>query len=172
MKTAYLKYILTLGLVPLVMGCQKDDLCPESTETTPGLLVQLFDAQDPTRLKAAQDLVVIAEGMEDTLFGPSNTNSFEIPLRTDQNATTYHFIVNAGEEDENSDAVSFSYSPVQEYLNRACGFTVHFENLQVNPHMDDQENNWITSHSIQELEENEDTEDTDDDTEIFISFTH
>lgn len=163
MKNITKKAFLGLCFFLLLLGCQRDDICPETTETTPLQNVFFYDAEDPTRLKAAQNLVVIAANMEDTLLGPTTTNAIEIPLRTNEDFTEYRFILNAGSESENEDVVTFSYNPVPEYLNRACGFKVDFLNMQVNQVSN--ENKWILSSSI--IPEN-----TENETEAHISFTH
>lgn len=160
MEKITLKFLLFFCSSLFLLGCQRDDICPESTETTQDLTIEFLDSEDPTKSKAARNLVVIADGMEDTLLGPTNTNSIEIPLRTDQNSTTYHFILNSDSETENTDSMTFSYSPSTEYLSRACGFRVSFTNLQVSRHQD--EDTWIISHSIN----------IEDETDISISITH
>lgn len=148
----------------LILGCQKDDICPEESETTPLLVIEFYDPEDPTRLKAVPNLMVRASGMEEVLLGPVTTNSISIPLRTNENSTEYIFTSNSGsEEEENQDVVTFLYSPNPDYLNRACGFTVNFSNLDVTVHGD--EDNWIISEII--LQDN-----IEDETEAHISFTH
>ncbi|MFD2518844.1 DUF6452 family protein [Salinimicrobium flavum] len=146
-----------------ISGCQKDDICPEGTETTPLLVIDFTDVQDPSRLKAVEGLVVRATGIEEDYLGPTNTNSISIPLRTDQNFTEYSFVLNGGTDSENEDIVTFSYNPAPDYLNRACGYKIDFLNIEVNVHSD--EDTWITSGII--LQENVENE-----TEAHISFTH
>lgn len=160
----YIQKWLFLGVFFfLLQGCQKDDICPAGTATTPLLVIEFYDSQDPTRLKAVQDLVVQASGMEEIYFGPETTNSISIPLRTDQNFTDYTFTYNSGGEDENEDIVTFRYSPNPEYINRACGFRINYSNIDVSVQGED--NNWILSTLI--LQQNIENE-----TEAHISFTH
>lgn len=155
---------LFLGVfIFLTLGCQKDDICPPGTETTPLLIIEFYDPDDPTRLKAVQNLMVRASGMEEAYLGPVTTNEIRIPLRTDENSTEYTFTFNSGSDEENEDRVTFSYSPTTEYLNRACGFKINYRNLDVVVHQD--ENPWILSEII--LQENVENE-----TEAHISFTH
>lgn len=154
---------LFLGVVFTVMqGCQKDDICPEGTATTPLLVIEFYDREDITRLKAVRNLTIQASGMEEPLLDPETTNSISIPLRTNENSTEYIFTYNSGDE-ENRDTVSFSYSPNPEYINRACGYRINYNNLDVAVH--DDEDNWIISALI--LQEN-----IEDETEAHISFTH
>ncbi|WP_051205326.1 DUF6452 family protein [Salinimicrobium xinjiangense] len=157
------KWLFSGIFIFLSLSCQKDDICPEGTETTPLLIIQFYDPEDPTRLKAVQNLTVRASGMEENYLGPVTTNEISIPLRTDANSTEYIFTYNSGSDQENEDLVSFSYSPNPQYINRACGYKINYTNLDVGIQQDDQ--NWILSEII--LQENVENE-----TEAHISFTH
>lgn len=157
------KWLFLGGFIFLTLGCQRDDICPPGTETTPLLVIEFYDREDITRQKAVQNLVVRASGMEEILLGPVTTNAISIPLRTDENVTEYIFTYNSGRDLENEDVVTFLYSQDPEYLNRACGYRMRYENLDVTVHED--EDNWITSEII--LQENVENE-----TEAHISFIH
>ena len=145
-----------LCLFFLLPGCQKDDICPGDTEITPLLIIEFYDQEDPTRLKAVPGLLVHAPSQEDTLFGPENVNRIEIPLRTDQNTTEYRFVRNSGTATENEDIITFFYNPSPEYLNRACGFVVNYLGMEAST-VDD-ENNWIISESVQQINVENETE--------------
>lgn len=159
----YFRSLFLLSLFPIFSGCQKDDICPAGSETTPRLVIEFYDTEDPTTLKAVEDLVIIAEGMEDPYLGPAITNSVEIPLRTTEGTTTYSFISNSGTAEENEDVVTFSYNPAPEYLNRACGYKINFNNLVVSIHPD--EDNWLQSAIL--LEQNIENE-----AAAHLTFTH
>lgn len=157
------KWFFLAGFFLILLGCQRDDICPEGTETTPLLVIEFYDPLDPTRLKAVPNLMVRASGKEEILLGPSTVNTISIPLRTGENFTEYVFTTNANSEEENEDIITFTYSPDPEYLNRACGYKINYNNLDVSVH--DDENNWILSETIiQESVENE--------TEAHIYLTH
>src|SRR5690554_4172552 len=150
-------------LLALLSGCQRDDLCPATTQTTPRIVVEFQDYTDPGRLKAVADLVVIATDMEDTLLGPVNTNKINLPLRTNQNITEYLLIQNAGSPQENIDTIRFSYNRELQYLNRACGYKSNFADLQAI--MISDQDQWIQSYT-QFVENIEDEEET------HLSFNH
>lgn len=156
---------LWLGLLAtaVLLGCQRDDLCPATTQTTPRVVIEFQDYEDPGRLKAVADLVVIASGMDDTLVGPVNTNSVSFPLKTNQNITDYLLIQNAGSPQENTDTIRFSYQPDLEYLNRACGYKVNFSDIQAILLRD--QNTWILSYN--QFEDNIENEE-----ETHFSFNH
>lgn len=157
------KWYLLAGFILLSLGCQKDDICPEGTETTPMLLVEFYDREDPTRLKAVPNLMIRATGKEDTLFGPETTNNVRIPLKTAENFTEFSFTTSARSSEINGDTITFTYSPTPVYLNRACGYKIEFRNIDVAVHEDVQ--NWIISDII--LQENVENE-----ANAHISFTH
>lgn len=159
-RDGLLVIILILGVLS---GCQRDDLCPSTTQTTPRVVVEFQDYADPGRSKAVRDLVVIATDMEDTLLGPVNTNMISLPLRTNQNITEYLLIQNAGSPSENTDTIRFSYNRELQYLNRACGYKANFEDFQAI--MLNDQDQWIQSYT-QFVENIEDEEET------HISFNH
>lgn len=157
------KWLFLGSFFVLTLGCQRDDICPEGTETTPLLVIEFYDPLDPTRLKAVPNLTVRASGKEEVLLGPETVNTVSIPLRTNENFTEYIFTTNSNSDEENEDIVSFTYSPDPEYLNRACGYKINYNSLDVAVNAD--EDNWIISETIiQESVENE--------TEAHIYFTH
>ena len=157
------KCLFLIGLFYIFSGCQKDDICPPETETTPNLVIEFYDAEDPSRLKAVENLVVRATDREETFLGPVTTNTITIPLRTNENFTEYSFTIDAEGDGENEDIITFSYSPTLNYLNRACGYKVDFLGLGVTTTND--EDNWIFSEVI--LQENIENE-----AEAHIAITH
>lgn len=159
------KYGILLGILMAVglSGCQRDDLCPATTQTTPRIVVEFHDYTDPGRSKAVADLAIIATDMEDTLLGPVNTNKVSLPLRTNQNITEYLLIQNANSPQENIDTIRFSYNRELQYLNRACGYKANYTDFQVILISD--QDQWIQSYT-QFVENIEDEEET------HISFNH
>ena len=157
------KLFILIGLSFMLSSCQKDDICPPGTETTPRLVIEFYDIEDPSTLKAVEGLLIVAEGMEEPYLGPSITNTVSIPLRTDETVTQYSFIANSGTEEENEDIVTFTYDLSPEYINRACGYKINFNNIVISIHSD--ENNWLESSII--LQSNVENE-----TAAHISFTH
>lgn len=157
------KWLFLAGFIFLSHGCQRDDICPEGTETTPLLVIEFYDPLDPTRLKAVPNLTVRASGKEEVFVGPVTVNSISIPLRTDENFTEYILTYDSGGDDENEDIVSFTYSPDPEYLNRACGYKINFNSLDAAVHGDG--DNWILTETVIQ-------ESVVNDTEAHIYFTH
>src|SRR5690606_23270464 len=148
----------------LFSGCQKDDICPEGTETTPLVQIEFFNAEDSEVLKVVPGLTIIEVETNDTLFGPETTNHVNIPLRTTQSYTEYRFIANGDTDEANEDLVRFDYLPTPDYINRACGCKINFLDLSLNRRAEEQR--WIISDFIviDDIENEAETH--------HISFTH
>lgn len=155
-KSPVLVLIVFLHLINL--GCQRDDICPQSTSTTPMLNVSFFDTNDPEIPKPPVNLTVRAVFYDTIIQFRGNESSILLPLRLDAQATEYEFILNApilpeeGEETpediSNRDLITFSYTPEQIYLNRACGFKVNF--LDLNAQLEGEGNPWINTIIVEE----------------------
>lgn len=130
---------LILGLILLLLlnlGCQRDDICAESTVITPLLKISFFDAEsgNDTIAKPVTNLSIKGVDTTGNFLTRINTSEISIPLKTDVDFTTYEFILNArttGDSTsvENTDIVDFTYARNQEYINRACSFRVTYFDL-------------------------------------------
>lgn len=154
-------------LLLLNLGCQRDDICPEATPTTPQLLISFFDFQEPDIPKTPRNLTVKANNVEVPLIEQGNLSEIRIPLRTDADATEYDFILNASanpEEDQgNLDRVTFTYARDEVYINRACSYKIIYLNLEARLEGSEDPERWIRS--IVVAEENIENENN---THIFI----
>ena len=121
-------------------ACERDDICAETTVTTPLLVIDFFDADDPSSEKIPSNLVITADGQEQNEDGEiqpiiiSATSSIAIPLRTDQDITSFTFTVNEGDDnddnDENSDIIIFNYNRTEDFVSSACGFRITYDGLE------------------------------------------
>lgn len=151
-------------LLQLQTGCQRDDICPASTSTTPLLTVSFFDATERDIPKPPTNLRVKAADFDSIYLDRVNLAEISIPLRTNVNATEYEFILNAqtaptnGEnipaDNSNTDIINFTYIPEQVYINRACSFKVNFLELAANLRTDS--NNWIRTIEVITVPDEED----------------
>lgn len=132
-------------LLPLIVllftvsGCEKDDICDANTSTTPRLVINFYDALNPTVLKNVTNLKVIGEGMADGVVFSSGTttsaNTISIPLKTNQNTTSYKFILNSGNAlFVNEDNIKFNYTHEDIFVSRACGYKTIFNLNPLNPY--------------------------------------
>jgi hypothetical protein len=127
---------ILIALAALNFSCQRDDICPETTLTTPLLKIAFFDAENTDSPKAPVNLTIQANGVEDVLFNRINQNEISIPLRVDSDLTEYTFTINTPatqeeEDNSNTDVIKFSYNREEIYINRACSFKVNY--LDLNP---------------------------------------
>ena len=148
--------------------CERDDICAESTETTPRLLIEFYDAADTETLKTVSRLSVYAVDLvtdggvftppevanDTTLVFNSNTSSVQLPLQFDESETStttrYYFETDTNlridddtSTDSNIDILEITYTPEFIYVSRACGFKSIFTNLTVTELPGDDSIDWI-----------------------------
>ena len=150
MKKYSYSIFLVFSLIAL-LGCQRDDICPESTATTPLLILRFYENEEPFDPLPPQNLSINEEGNEEYVtvrnqngqvieYFRYTQDSLAIPLRTDSDITSLEFTVNTppasqeGEEDPenpvNTDVITFSYGRQEEYINRACAFKINYVGLK------------------------------------------
>lgn len=127
-------------------SCEPDDICDPNTPTTPRMLIQFFNIQNPAVQKNVSNLKVIGEGMtEGVVFNPTatgdakylaNGSSILLPLNPDTDVVKYKFILNYGNTNPlivNTDNLEFNYTRENIYVSRACGFKTNFNMAEINP---------------------------------------
>lgn len=168
----YLKILIVpvLLIVILSISCEPDDICPESTLTTPRLIIDLYDANNQESKKSVSSLVIIGFDNEDVLpdYAGVTTSNLILPLKTSENQTKYSLIKdfsinNNGTPDDtsddfaegNEDVITINYSREEVYVSRACGYKTIYKNvtLTIEPDSD----NWIISR--QPVNDNQSVED-------------
>jgi hypothetical protein len=127
-------------------NCEKDDICAEGTPVTPRLIIEFYDAANPTVLKNVTNLDVIESTFTEG-FGFTGVSKIQVPLRTTADFTSLNFIQNGSDTNttnDNIDAITFNYDRVDEYISRACGFkTLFFLNDTNAIVLTPDSNNWI-----------------------------
>lgn len=139
--------LLVLLCLIAVASCEKDDICVEGD--TPLMVIEFFDSNDTTALKNVTALRVVGEGQTvtvNTVTDRSNLNTITIPLKTAEDATSFLLISNSasaenGAETGNIDTVNFSYTRLEDFKSRACGFIITYEDLSATLQTDT--DNWI-----------------------------
>lgn len=158
----YLKYIaLTLLLVLAFNNCERDDLCAESTPTTPSLIIRLHDISNEESTKNAFDLRVQGVGSDDVLpnYNVVSTDSIVLPLKTQASSTQYklhsdYSLDDNGTPDDdtddiisgNEDIITITYEAEDVYVSRACGFKTIYNNITIT--VEDDGDNWILDDEI------------------------
>lgn len=127
-----MKKTALLGLVLLVFsfGCEKDDICSETTLTTPRLIIDFYDFTNPTLNKNVTNLAIIGEGMTTPYQVYNGVSKIEVPLDVAQNLSKYQFVLNYDNSNPdfiNTDWLEFDYSRSQVYVSRACGYKTLFD---------------------------------------------
>lgn len=130
----------------LFAGCEKDDICTDTTPTTPRLVIEFYDNDEATpTLKNVTNLKAVGEGMstdEGVVFNATLTNSSRylsnsskiyLPLNPSAISTTYTLANNFGAASANVDILTFNYTSENIYVSRACGFKTLFNLNQTNP---------------------------------------
>ena len=164
-----MKKISILVLLIIVIAnfsCERDDICAESTPTTPQLIVRFFNVANQENTKTVTDLRVygvddLGEATVIPEFDVVDTDSIALPLRTNANETTfilhrdYAIDDNDTPDDDtddfetgNPDVVTVSYTTEQVYVSRACGFKTIFNDIvfsieQEIEDPDDDLGNWL-----------------------------
>ncbi|GAA4769640.1 MULTISPECIES: DUF6452 family protein [Flavobacterium] len=160
MKKLLLSLLFTITAI-LLWNCEKDDICEDGTPTTPRMIIEFYDNNNPTTKKTVTNLAVVAQNVTDTLLF-NGVSKIEIPLKTNAENVIFNFVhdsKNATVSLRNTDEVIANYTRNDVFISRACGyktvFTLNDSNgLDFTPDSD----NWIKEIAIQNqniLNENE-----------------
>ncbi len=182
-KSKRIKSIIFLTLILIATlisyNCERDDICAETTPTTPRLMVEFYDATETEELKPVTRLTVYGEGLannptndntEGTLIYNVNATASELPLLigNEGEITTSRFILEKDTNlrldenvntNSNIDIIEISYETEFVYVSRACGYKSIFKNLQVSFETSD-DGAWISGIEVVdtvEIVENENT---------------
>jgi hypothetical protein len=128
------KLILLLFVIALSFSsCEKDDICDPKTVTTSRLVITFYDVTNSSVKKNVTDLKIIGEGMTDgvsfNVTSLINGSTVSIPLKTNSDATTFRFILNAENTNPaliNEDILKFNYVRENLFVSRACGFKTEY----------------------------------------------
>jgi hypothetical protein len=151
-------------------SCERDDICPEATATTPRLIIDFLDTGDPDTKKNVFDIVVKGVDNDDFLedYYFTTTNNLLLPLKTTANTTEYIIIKEAEVDDNgtpddssddtiigNQDRIIINYSRENVFVSRACGYKTIFKNVTLT--IVDDGDNWMLSR--EPLTDNQSVED-------------
>ncbi|MDG2174210.1 MAG: DUF6452 family protein [Flavobacteriaceae bacterium] len=138
----------------IIISCEKDDICPDSTQTTPQLVVTFYDALDPQQSKIVESLAVYAIKDSELILIENingiNTDSIAIPLRNDIGASNFRFIRNYSVENNiifgDLSHIYIDYEMTDVFISRACGFITNYSLLSILN--DNYADTWITESEI------------------------
>ncbi|WP_447637489.1 DUF6452 family protein [Flavobacterium microcysteis] len=133
--------ITALFIAVCFFGCEKDDICSGTTPTTPRLMIEFREKDNPTILKPVTDLKARATGMTtDVIFNEAlastdpkryltSANKIGLPLRITGVITEYTLTQNSTSANpaiRNEDKITFNYNTREIYVSRACGYKTNF----------------------------------------------
>lgn len=155
-------------------GCERDDLCPETTATTPSLIIDLYDITAPEELKNVIDLRIQGIGNDKALPGYNvapSANKLILPLRTNANSTSYKLHIDYAVDENgvvegNEDIIEIRYTTEEVYVSRACGYKTIFNNVTILRDPNDT-NRWI-----QNIESLIETQTVEDETTTHFNILH
>lgn len=154
-----MKKFLTISFALLsafcYLGCEKDDICPDTTPTTPRLVIEFYDFANQSAVKNVTNLTAIASGQTDFVtFNETASdetryyfsgNTLKLPLNVAETITTYKLKINSQSSNPlvfNEDTITINYTTNQIYVSRACGYKTTF-NLSAITEEGTVEEQWI-----------------------------
>lgn len=144
-----------------IFNCEKDDICEEGTPTTPRMIIEFYDNNNPTAKKTVTNLAIVAQNITDTLLF-NGVSKIEIPLKTNAENVNFNFVhdsKNTTVSLRNTDEVIANYAHNDVFISRACGYkTVFTLNDNNGLGFTADSDNWIKEIAIQNhniLNENE-----------------
>ncbi len=154
MRYFKIKIFTLLAITLVILSCEKDDICAETTATTPQLILRFYDNDNIEETKTATNLLVygVNDVNEAVFFEHVNfatSDSVVVPLRTDSDITRLVLHKDLDITDfgtGNFDIISLSYAREDIYVSRACGFKNIYTNLEANLETDS--DNWIQNIEI------------------------
>ena len=130
-----MKKFICLFLI-VIFSCEKDDICPETTQTTPRLVIEFYNLSSPDEILAVPGLFAIgldADGLEVPIYNEIVTtrSSISLPLKTDGTETEFilykSYDIVDGVPSGNPDTIKVTYTTENVYVSRACGYKTIFD---------------------------------------------
>lgn len=147
--------LFTAILALFLWNCEKDDICEQGTPTTPRLIVEFYDNNNPSISKPVTDLALSTVGVTDSLKF-SNVSKIQIPLKTNDVSVSYTLTYDYKSTTPsliNPDNISINYTHNDIFISRACGYKTIYK-LNDNPNgmtLTTDASNWIKEISIQKF---------------------
>lgn len=160
MKQYIISIIFTLLCFATFSSCEKDDICSETTPTTPKMVIDFYEYLNPSIKKSFKKIEIIEIDNPNSVLEFLNTNRILLPLRTDSSQSSYVFrltYTNINTDVINEDLVQIQYTKEDVYISRACGYKSNFilensEPLNPNPNITDYGDDelWIKEYIVRQ----------------------
>lgn len=138
---------LLICLFLFLLSCEPDDICLNSIEDTPKLILGFYD-QNTGELKEVNNLKIQGLSNEE-IYTYQTIDSIGIPLKNSENLTVYTLTKDFNENTSNSgneDKIYFNYNYNWNYISRACGFITTYDIQDIIIKNDSE--NWILNTEI------------------------
>lgn len=139
--------VVILGLFLMLASCQSNDICTLDNPSTPGIIIKFYDIERPGRTKAVKNLNATEIDADVYYFSePVSDTVIRLPLRTDQNTTTWNLFTEKtiGDTIETKHSVlKINYIPEEIYISRACGYSIEFLETEMELLNENSAENWI-----------------------------
>lgn len=131
------KSILISLFFLMITSCESDDICPESSQKTPRVIITFYDISNPELRKDVENLAIyrLLNG-EMEIFNEINginTDSIAIPLRDDESISNFKFYKNFTPIDNTPNGIDnhifIDYEINEIFISRACGFINNYNIL-------------------------------------------
>jgi len=140
-KNIFMKRILILlvAVFLVITSCETDEICYQTIQPTPSLVITFYDIDNPETRKEVIDFSAkILESQE--VITTTDTDSIHLPLDIFNLTTSYQFL-----EGETVDDIKFTYTSEQIFMSQSCGYRTQFNNLEGTS-----TTNWIKKISVEE----------------------
>ena len=126
-----MRYRLLFFLLLSLFCCEPDDICSQSTQTTPRLVIDFYDIENLSSKKSVAGLFAIGingQGDEINIIEESaeTRDRIELPLDGNYNESRFKLYKNYnmvdGVVEGNPDIISINYNTESIYVSRACGY--------------------------------------------------
>ena len=141
-KIIFMKRILILlvSTFLVITSCETDEICDQTIQPTPNLVITFYDIDAPDTRKEVVDFsATILDGQE-FITTTTTTDSIQIPLNVFKLTASYQFL-----QGETIDELTFSYTTDQIFMSQSCGYRTQFNELSAETSI-----NWIQEISIEE----------------------
>jgi len=121
------------------ISCEPDDICLESNEDTPNLILKFVDSFSGENKSVSNLRIKGINNIEDFFVG--TVDSISIPLNNYENTTSFSFTKEFESNQSNEDLIYFNYIRNNVYISRSCGYKMEYdiENIII----ENDNSNWI-----------------------------
>lgn len=120
---------LVITSVSIYAGCTADDICSEETQTTPNMVISFANNSISGVAKPLDSLKITNLDYDDKVVWNAPADTISIPLSTEVDRSTYAFTI-FKDSTRYTNVYQFDYRREEVYISRACGFKMHYTNLE------------------------------------------